>query len=130
VNSLKIEGTKSTPQVDFDAASGSLSLRGESYPENAFKFFEPLLAWVRDYLAEPASRPLSIELCLPYINTSSSKCLMMLLDKLSEAKAGGRTVDAAWIFDPANESEKECAEEFAELVDLGIRLVPSGRPAR
>jgi hypothetical protein len=125
LDNLEIEATKSTPRIDFDASARRLSLRGESYPENAFKFFEPLFAWADAFLAEPGTEPLSIELKLPYINTSSSKCLMMLLDKLADAKAKGRRVEAVWYFDPGNESERECAEEFCELVDLGISLLPS-----
>lgn len=130
MNNLKIEATKSTPLVDFDADTGRLSLKGESYPENAFKFFEPLLAWVQEFLAVTPARPAAVELSLPYINTSSSKCLMMLLDALAQAKASGRKIEAAWYFDPENESEKECAEEFVELVDLGIRLLPTGQSGR
>jgi hypothetical protein len=125
VENLMIEATKSTPRVDFEAAAGKLSLRGESYPENAFKFFEPLLAWVDAFLAQAEPRSLSIELRLPYINTSSSKCLMMLLEKFADAKAGGREVSAVWYYDPDNESERECAEEFSELVDMGIALLPA-----
>jgi len=129
VVNLIIEATKSTPRIEFDAATGKLSLRGESYPENAFKFFEPLLSWVDAFLAQGEPLSLAIELKLPYINTSSSKCLMMLLEKFADAKADGREVSVVWYYDPDNESERECAEEFSELVDMGIDLLPADSTA-
>jgi hypothetical protein len=48
---LVIERTASTLGVDFDAQNATLSMSGESYPENALVFFSPVLAWLETYLA-------------------------------------------------------------------------------
>ena len=48
---LFIEQTKGSPRIDFDPESNTLVMQGQSYPENAFKFYEPVFKWVDDYLA-------------------------------------------------------------------------------
>jgi len=122
---LRVEATKSTPEVRFDPDVGVLSITGQSYPENAFKFYEPLLAWLDEYLEQVTTdTTVSIELHLPYINTSSTKCFMMMLDKLNDAFLAGKRVKVLWFYNEDNETELECAEEFKEDLSLPFDIVP------
>jgi len=122
---LRVEATKSTPEVRFDPDAGVLSITGQSYPENAFKFYEPLLAWLDEYLEQVTTdTTVSIELHLPYINTSSTKCFMMMLDKLNDAFLAGKRVKVLWFYNEDNETELECAEEFKEDLSLPFDIVP------
>lgn len=122
---LLIEQTKGTPFVDFDPDNNVLKIRGQSYPENAFKFYEPIFEWVDEYL-ESSQGEISIEIdfSMPYINTSSSKCIMMLLDKFDEAYSQGKSIRLNWYYDVENESELECAEEFKEDISLPFNIIP------
>lgn len=122
---LFIEQTKGTPQVDFDPASNVLKMSGQSYPENAFKFYDPIFKWVDEYL-EVAQGTIKIDMdfVMPYINTSSSKCIMMLLDKFEEAHSEGKKININWYYDEDNESSLECAEEFKEDVTLPFNIIP------
>ena len=121
---LQIEATKSTPSVHFDPLSGMLRIEGQSYPENAFGFYEPLMNWVDEYLGQlQQSAKIVIELQLPYINTSSTKCFMMLLEKFEEAFQSGKHVSVAWYCNADNESEFECAEEFKEDLTLPFEII-------
>lgn len=125
---LYIEQTKATPQIDFDPQTNILKIRGQSYPENAFKFYEPILNWVDEYINETQGEILiEIEFNLPYINTSSSKCIMMFLEKLDNACSIGKNVIVNWFYDEENESELECAEEFREDVSIPFNIVPVNR---
>ena len=49
---LYIEKTKSTPEVRFDPQNNKLAINGQSYPENAFKFYEPIFTWLEEYLQD------------------------------------------------------------------------------
>ncbi len=49
---LFIEKTKSTPEIYFDPNQNKLKIKGQSYPENSFKFYEPVLFWLDEYLAQ------------------------------------------------------------------------------
>lgn len=122
---LYIEPTKSTPEIRFDPAANQMYIRGQSYPENAFKFYEPIFIWVDEYL-ENLDQEMVVEINfnMPYVNTSSSKCLMMLLDKLDEAYQAGKKVMIRWYYDKENEMAMECAEEFKEDLTLPFEINP------
>lgn len=123
---LYIEQAKATPQIDFDADLKVLKMNGQSYPENAFKFYEPVFEWLDNFFESFEGDDLiKLELTLPYINTSSSKCMMMLLEKFEEASDSGRNIVVNWYYDKDNESELECAEEFKEFVNLEFNLIPN-----
>lgn len=122
---LLITQTKSTPKILFEPQNAKLSIEGQSYPENAFKFYEPILAWMDEYLMElKQDAVLEIYLHMPYINTSSSKCMMMLFEKLEEAHAAGKTVKIRWYYDQDNEIALDCAEEFKEDLTVPFEIVP------
>lgn len=121
---LIIAATKSTPGIDFNPVTNVLQIQGQSYPENAFAFYEPVMDWTDAFIErlEPDS-PVRIELHLPYINTSSTKCFMMLLEKFEEAHSSGKRVSILWYCNEDNESEQECAEEFKEDLTLPFEII-------
>ena len=120
---LAVPGTLSSPQVEADAQTGILSLSGESYPENSFEFFRPILEWVADFL-ERDGRALTVELRLTYLNTSSIKCMMDLMDELDDAHGQGRAVVLNWYYDQENDRALDLAEEFREDLTLPFNIIP------
>ncbi|MEO7430993.1 MAG: SiaC family regulatory phosphoprotein [Dokdonella sp.] len=122
MNNLSLVATATTPAVDFNASTGLVALSGESYPENAFEFFKPLLAWVADYVRQ-SSGPLSAEIALSYLNTSSVKSVMDLLDQFEAAHRAGRTVAVHWHYQQENERALEMIEEFKDEVTLPFFIV-------
>ena len=125
MEALVIEQTKSTPEIHFDPVNNLLSIKGQSYPENSFKFYEPVFAWLDEYLASVETQvTVRIYFHMPYINTSSSKCIMMLLEKLESAHQQGRKVSVRWYYDEENEMALECAEEFKEDLELKFDIQP------
>lgn len=123
LENLSLAATASSPRVRSDAEAGLLELTGESYPENSFEFFQPILGWVADFLARD-DRPLGVELRLTYLNTSSIKCMMDLLDAMEEAHLSGRAVSLTWFYDPENDRALDLAEEFREDLGLPFHIVP------
>ena len=113
MNNLNIDSTQSTPSIIADAKSGILEMRGDSYPENSFELFSPAMRWIEDYLGQ-ADRPLTLNLYLLYLNTSSVKAMMDIFDILEEAHKAGRKVEVNWYYDEQNERVAELAEEFKE----------------
>jgi len=125
MDNLSLPASGATPAVDFDASTGVLVLSGESYPENAFEFFRPLLAWVHAFL-EHSTGPATAEIALSYLNTSSIKSVMDLLDLLEAAHRDGRQVSVRWSYHKDNDRALEMIEEFKEEVTLPFFIVPSG----
>ena len=53
---LFISATTSSPAVSFNAETGVLQMTGESYPENTFEFYHPIIHWVKEYLKTAAGK--------------------------------------------------------------------------
>jgi len=84
MNDFSIPSSQSTPEVRSDWAAGQLFMAGDSYPENSFDMFQQVFDWIEGYLAE-GGKPLSLELRLLYLNTSSVKAMMDVFDLLEAA---------------------------------------------
>lgn len=122
MNNIFLEKRKSSPEVNFDAGSGLLHLTGESYPENSFDFYAPLLAWLQEFL-DTSPLPVRLILTLSYINTGTVKCLLELFDQLEAAADQGRDVGITWYYDPDNERALETGEEFSEDLKVPFELI-------
>ncbi|MHC1762378.1 MAG: DUF1987 domain-containing protein [Negativicutes bacterium] len=124
---LYIEPAKSTPEIHFDPVKNELRIKGQSYPENSFKFYEPVFAWLDEYLKQVTDEvTVALHFHMPYINTSSTKCLMMILEKLEDAFQAGKKVSVIWYYDADNETSLECAEDFREDMKIPFELRSMG----
>lgn len=123
METLYLEATKSTPEIYFDPATGVLSMSGESYPENSFEFFRPILSWLSRFSAVHPG-PLTLNTNLSYLNTGSTKCMMDILDLLEESYQNGKDVSVNWYYDEENQRAFETAEEFKEEVTVPFNIIP------
>lgn len=119
---LYIEATKSSPRIEFDAGKGVLEIEGQSYPENARAFYKPVLQWVQDFL-EFAEKPFEVNVRIIYLNTSSSKAMMILFDMFEDAFQKGKKLSINWYYDPENDMAKECGEEFCEDLSIPFNII-------
>jgi hypothetical protein len=79
--SLIIEETAKTPQIDLNPITGDFIFSGRSTPENAAKVYEPILNWVTEYINQ--ARPTTnLRLNMDYFNTSSTLWLSNILKVL------------------------------------------------
>ncbi|PZP25347.1 MULTISPECIES: biofilm regulation phosphoprotein SiaC [Pseudomonas] len=113
MTNFSIPGSQSSPSIQSDWDKGILSMQGDSYPENSYELFRQVFEWIERFLAE-ADRPLTLELRLLYLNTSSIKAMMDIFDLLEAAHGEGKQVAVNWHYDRRNERVVELAEEFKE----------------
>ena len=113
MDNILLKGTKTTPAVEMRFDQHFISMKGESYPENAVTFFGKLIEELRRFLATPSSRRLNVEMDLKYLNSASTKMLYKFVEELDGAAKKGRPVELAWCFD----SDDSMLQEFGE--DLG-----------
>lgn len=123
MSNLTIPGSQSTPSITGDWNTGQLSMQGDSYPENSFDLFNQVINWVEQFLGE-TDTPLTLELRLLYLNTSSIRAVMDIFDMLEEAHMAGRQVAVNWHYDHHNERVAELAEEFKEDCTFPFAIVP------
>lgn len=110
---LIISATTSSPAVSFNAETGVLLMTGESYPENTFEFYHPIIHWVKAFLALTTDKVI-LQLEMPYLNTGSIKCLMDIFDLLEDAHENGQSVEVIWRYHQENPRAQDTAEEFSE----------------
>lgn len=122
MNDLKIAPTQSTPLIETDTGRGIVYMEGDSYPENSFEFYGDLVAWVDEFLKQN-DRPLTLELSLLYLNTSSIKVMMDIFDEFEDAHHSGREVTVNWHYDVDNERVAELAEEFKEDCTFAFNII-------
>lgn len=119
---LDIEATISTPKVRFDASAGKLEISGESYPENSFEFYRPLLVSLKEHMVE--MDPFQADIKIIYMNSSSVKCMLDIIDIMNGSAAEGRKMSINWFYDKENPRALELAEEFQEEVELEFNIIP------
>ena len=122
---FSVAGTQSSPHIHSDWAAGKLYMKGDSYPENSYKLFKQVFEWIEEFLAEQ-NRPLSLQLDLLYLNTSSIKAMMDIFDMLEAAHGEGKSVSVDWFYDQRNERVAEQAEEFKEDCSFPFQIVSHG----
>lgn len=115
-----IEPSASTPLIKYDAETRVLSIIGESYPENSFDFYAPLISWLRTNLTTLTS--FTLDITITYMNSSSTKCAFDIMDIMEEAF--GRNVNTLiiWRYDRDNPRSYEMAEDFREEVTFPFQI--------
>lgn len=122
MNIIEIAETVSSPGIRFDVTGETLELSGESYPENSFEFYAPLISRLKESL--PEMRGLQVSIKISYMNSSSVKCMLDILDILKDSAARGKKIVINWYYDTENSRALELAEEFREEVELAFNILP------
>lgn len=119
---LEILQTPSTPLVRFNSDTNTLSIVGESYPENSFDFYAPVISWLTSALTQLPE--LILDITITYMNSSSTKCTLDLMDLMEDAHARGVKTAIMWRYDRENPRSYELAEDFREEVTFTFEIIP------
>jgi hypothetical protein len=114
---LKFDQSDDSPGIILDRTKGSFEISGRSLPEDSAEFYEPVLAWLREYGKAPNSKTV-FEFKLEYSNTASSKYIHEVLKILE--KIPGACVN--WWFHKDDEDLEEMGIELSEQVAVPIHL--------
>ncbi len=122
MDKLIIEPGIKTPHITFDAANGSLEIKGKSIPENSIEFYKPVYDWLDSYTAQPKDQTL-LTVQLEYFNTSSSKCLLDLFRKLENIHTSGKgKVNVKWLYEEDDEDIMEAGDDYQTIVKLPFSI--------
>ena len=114
MDNLYIAPTPTSPEVNFRFDVNSLSLRGESYPENAAAFYGDIIKATKDYLSKGGKRHIEVNIALAYFNSSSTKMLFTLFDILNQAAIDGNRVRLNWYHDEDDDTILEFGQELQQ----------------
>jgi len=122
MDAISIEGTPKTPTVNFNAESGLVEIKGRSIPENSIEFYKPLVDWLEEYLANPASLT-NVNIQLEYFNTSSSKCILDVFKKLEAIYKSGNEVIINWHYEEDDEDMLEAGEDYQSIIKIPFKMI-------
>lgn len=118
---LEFEASKKTPKVLLDESEGLLELIGRSSPNDSFSFYSQILDEIKTLT--PPENKLTANFNLEYFNTSSSRCIYVLMKELKGLNDKGCTVNVNWHYEEDDEDIKEVGEDFAEILDWEFNYV-------
>jgi len=125
MDNLAIPATDITPTIDFNSDTHVLKLSGESYPENAMRFFEPVVAWVKEFLNAGNDRSITVSFHFTMFNSSTAKILLDIIHELNEAADSEELVTVIWIYDEINDLIEEFGIDLQEdFPDINVVLKP------
>jgi len=107
------------PEVNFDADTGVCKISGESYMEETYKFYLPLVNWIKEYIKNTNNK-IELVIKLIYLNTSSTKCILDMLEVLKEYQDKGGDVKVIWYYDIEDPDMVNEVEDFE--VESGIKI--------
>ena len=122
MESIKIERTRKTPDVVFNAETGKIQIEGKSIPENSIEFYKPLVDWLDEYGNNPAENT-EVNIKLEYFNTSSSKCILDVFKKLETIYKGENNVIINWYYEEDDEDMLEAGEDYQSILKIPFKMI-------
>ncbi len=119
---INIKASQNTPYVKIDPDEGVVVIKGNSSPENALKFYKPIIRMIQDLYLN-ASEPIVINLAFKYFNTASSKCLFDLFRILKNADGPERKAVINWSYEKNSDEMRETGEDYSDLLDMHFNYV-------
>ncbi len=107
---LFVKGTESVPMVSFKT-TGEIKLEGRALVEDAFKFFQPLITWAKEFNADE----INIEVNLEYFNTSVSKQLLDLF-RTFDGNPNNKVINVRWLYEEGDDEMQESGEIYEDLL--------------
>jgi hypothetical protein len=114
---LYLKKTFNSPEVEFLAEKGELSMEGRSIPEDPGEFFERLIDWINEYFLHPSDKTI-VSIKLEYINSGSSKYMLELLRIMKINHDAGKNVKVKWYFEEGDESIEELGIHYENTIQI------------
>ncbi len=119
---LIIEPTAMTPEIHLEAGK-PLLIAGRSIPESAHDIFQPVIAWVKEYMSLDGENPVFI-FRLEYVNSGSSKYLLELLRVIKSFIEEGKSISMKWYYEEGDESIMELGQHYRDSLHLPMEVIP------
>lgn len=128
MNSLKIESTTFTPEINFDITNNTLSFLKVSKPANAIEFYRPVFEFIDNFekskVKSKIAKELVIDFNFDYFNTATAKIIYELLARFKKIKEQGINVIINWFYHPDDDDQLEEGQIMSEALDMPFNFNP------
>jgi len=121
LEAIHLEKSNNTPLVRFDPENNIFEIRGRSIPEDATKYYLPIMLWLEKYISDPLDYT-EFVVDLEYFNSSSAKRLMRILSMLEGIADKGKQIKILWLFQEGDELIEERGIEIQESLKIPFEL--------
>jgi hypothetical protein len=122
MESIYLEPTAITPEIDFNFNSGILKLKGRSIPENPSDFYVRILDWMKEYYKSPAGLS-EIWFEMEYINSGSSRFILEILRNIKKYQEEGKKTIVKWYYEEEDEAILGLGEYYRDLIEMPIEFI-------
>ncbi|MDF1547414.1 MAG: DUF1987 domain-containing protein [Bacteroidales bacterium] len=119
---LRIEKELNTLKIVLDKNKNEFLFEGRSLPENTVKFFEPVMAWIKNYKNDPLEETI-VHMNFIYFNTSSAKLLLEILREFDEINKSGKPVKIYWHYMVEDFDILEAGEEYSTMISTPFEYI-------
>jgi hypothetical protein len=133
MENLHLDPTQNTPLIDCDAKTNSITIEGESRPENVRAFYSSLFEWLDNYekliyyavSLSSNEKKIELDFKLEYFNSSSLKIFMELIDKLQKIEKGSDKIKLVinWHHDEDDEDILDSGKEFEKMTGARMNFI-------
>ncbi|MBK6542718.1 MAG: DUF1987 domain-containing protein [Flavobacteriales bacterium] len=119
---LHIDRTETSPQIDIDMEHGVMEFVGRSLPANSEQFYSRVYRWLDEYLRIPRAET-TVNMKLDYLDTSSSKHLYNIFDRLNTVNERGQAVLVNWHFETGDDEMAETGKDYERFFNMDFRFI-------
>lgn len=120
---LFIKGTSKSPEIDFNPSL--LLVSGRSILEDPIEFYQPIIAWIEDYIKQPEALTRVI-FRLEYINSGSNRLIYNILKLLDGQYQKGSNMVVNWYYEEDDDTLYNLGLDLQGLVKLPFKLLVIG----
>jgi hypothetical protein len=123
MNPLIINSGEDTPTIYLDNRKGKMEFSGSSVPENAIRFYKPVIEWLDQYVQNP-KEVTEFVFRMKLLNTSSSKVfydIFKIINKLGENCKN--KVRIIWYYSYLDDEIREQGHDYKGSVNVPFELV-------
>lgn len=118
---LRIEPGRNTPEIVLNP-EGYIRIKGRSIHENAEEFYEPVIAWLNEYVSNPADVTV-VDISIEYFNSPSARTLIRILQKLVYVAVKNKKYVFNWFYEEGDEDILERGEYFSSILSVPFNFI-------
>jgi len=122
ISRLIIKPSFNTPFIEFDPQIGSLTIIGQSHPEDPEEFYRDLFHAIQDYCLNPKIKTRVI-INLEYFNTGTSQVIFNIFRKLESIVDEKREVTVEWQYENDDDDMLDAGILLSEISKLKFSMV-------
>lgn len=118
------KGDGLSPEIVFDPEKNQFTISGKSIPIEPDQFFMDAIAWLKRYSESPNDIT-QLKINLKYLNATSSRSFIDILNEMKEIDRRGKAVSIEWTVPPEADDLHELSEDILQNSSLPHQIISS-----